>query len=396
MCQIIPPAKAGDQPTKAEVTFRNVKLPRNTTAKEVEFSAYAFNSDRVKSETARTTFTYKPLVSPTKPKAYVVSVGVNATGVDDWKLSYAVKDAQATRTALSERLSGSYDVVSVELVSDFNPEQGKPAAPRTATKDNFRTVLELIAGVVPDKARLATLKTSIGEKTVAFLSESTPDDAVVISFSSHGYGDQDGNFYLLPDGATKRTTDQKLPDFDSMISSDELSLWLKNVDAAEMVMIIDACHAASSVEGKEFKPGPMGSRGLGQLAYDKRMRILTASQSQEAANEAGGAIGHGLLTYSLIEEGLEKKRADHRDDKKLRQPDGKITMPEWLEFAVEDVPRIYECIQSGRIEVTCPAVKKNLFDRLDKESKTGQLPSLFDFRRLKPGEVETVLALTKP
>ena len=41
-----------------------------------------------------------------------------------------------------------------------------------------------------------------------------------------------------------------------------------------MVMIIDACHSAGSVEHEGFKPGPMGSRGLGQLAYNKRMRIL--------------------------------------------------------------------------------------------------------------------------
>jgi hypothetical protein len=41
-----------------------------------------------------------------------------------------------------------------------------------------------------------------------------------------------------------------------------------------MAIIIDACHSAASFEGEGFKPGPMGSRGLGQLAYDKRIRIL--------------------------------------------------------------------------------------------------------------------------
>src|SRR6266850_4028036 len=83
------------------------------------------------------------------------------------------------------------------------------------------------------------------------------------------------------------------------ISSDELSLWLRDVDAGEMVMIVDACHAASAVEGKDFKPGPMGSRGLGQLAFDKGMKILTATQAANAAIETGGSIGHGLLTFAL-------------------------------------------------------------------------------------------------
>jgi len=85
----------------------------------------------------------------------------------------------------------------------------------------------------------------------------------------------------------------------NLISSEELSLWLKDVDAGDMVMIVDACHAAAAVEGDEFKPGPMGSRGLGQLSYDKGMRILTATQAANVAIESG-SLGHGLLTYALV------------------------------------------------------------------------------------------------
>jgi hypothetical protein len=57
------------------------------------------------------------------------------------------------------------------------------------------------------------------------------------------------------------------------ISSDELSLWLREVDAGELALIVDACHPAAAIEGTDFKPGPMVSRGLGQLLYDKGMRI---------------------------------------------------------------------------------------------------------------------------
>ena len=49
--------------------------------------------------------------------------------------------------------------------------------------------------------------------------------------------------------------------------------------------MLDSCFSAKRVESNGFKPGPMGSRGLGQLAYDKRMRILAASQSDETAGE---------------------------------------------------------------------------------------------------------------
>ena len=77
-----------------------------------------------------------------------------------------------------------------------------------------------------------------------------------------------------------------------------------------MVMIVDACHSAAGVpEG--FKPGPMGDRGLGQLAYDKGMRILAATQANDVALESG-QIGQGLLTYALVEDGLKKGLAHPR------------------------------------------------------------------------------------
>ena len=45
----------------------------------------------------------------------------------------------------------------------------------------------------------------------------------------------------------------------------------------------------------------MGSRGLGQLSYDKGMRILTATQADNVALEKGGL---GLLMRALLVDGL--------------------------------------------------------------------------------------------
>ena len=61
------------------------------------------------------------------------------------------------------------------------------------------------------------------------------------------------------------------------------------------------------------------------------MYILTAAQSYQAAQETA-RLGHGFLTYSLVEEGLKTKVAD-------RAPiDGKVLLREWLDFATERVP----------------------------------------------------------
>ena len=66
------------------------------------------------------------------------------------------------------------------------------------------------------------------------------------------------------------------------ISSADLSAWLRDVDAGEWVLVLDACHSAAAGAPPGFKPGPLGSRGLAQLAYDKGMRVLAASQSERS------------------------------------------------------------------------------------------------------------------
>lgn len=65
------------------------------------------------------------------------------------------------------------------------------------------------------------------------------------------------------------------------------------------------------------------------------MYILTAAQSYQAALETT-KLGHGYLTYALVEEGLKQGMAD-------REPkDQKIVLREWLDYATEQVPRLQE------------------------------------------------------
>ena len=65
------------------------------------------------------------------------------------------------------------------------------------------------------------------------------------------------------------------------------------------------------------------------------MYILTAAQSYQAALEAA-QLGHGLLTYALVEEGLKTPVADSEPK------DGVVNAREWLDFATERVPQMQE------------------------------------------------------
>src|SRR5262249_36855766 len=146
-------------------------------------------------------------------------------------------DAQDLSRAL--RQIQGYEVVTVPLVSGDD----RTSKSDNATKANIEAVLALLAGKdQPSRDRLMKAIGQAAEK----LKKASPDDLVILAFSGHGYTDPQARFYLLPsDSGTDSTiTDASLQGF---ISSDELSQWLKDVDAGQMVMLIDACHSAASV-----------------------------------------------------------------------------------------------------------------------------------------------------
>jgi hypothetical protein len=130
------------------------------------------------------------------------------------------------------------------------------------------------------------------------------------------------------------------------ISSREFAAWWAGVDAGEMVMILDACHSAAA-PGREFRPGPLGDAGLGQLSYDKGMRILTATQPDKTARATlVEELGHSLLVQALLEEGKAPPQE---------------TLAEWLHDTEQEVP----------------VLTHRLYPELNVADV--QLPELFDF-----------------
>lgn len=339
------------------ITFKDIRLPQRTGLPEVEFSAYAFNEDRVKSETFKKSHTLPKTLTPHKGKAYILTVGVNRFDNRAWDLRYAANDAREVQRLLVEKVRQTAEyqgVIGMSLVSDGEKQKEE----EQATKANIKAAVEDIS------------------------KQARPEDLVIIYYSSHGYADRRGQFYLFPtdigEGSEKEISAAVL---DLCISSEELTDWMTGMDAGEMVMVIDACQSAGTVkgeEGGEFKPGPMGSRGLGQLAYDKGMKILAASQADDFAFELD-ELQDGLLTYALIRDGIEGRKAD-------KNKDGQITLSESLSYSLDRVPVLYEAMRKNELGklfraegsrgpvVTGQAAsvkKKNSF----------QKPSLFNFTK---------------
>lgn len=389
-----------DERGRAVLTFPQVKLPR-TGVGQIEFAAYAFNYDRIKSATDREVYKITDKPEPMKGRAYVISLGVNAYERDSLNLRFAANDARLTQDGLVGRIraQGVYEeVVGVSLVSDYEvtladgrvlaSQDASPAEVRAgrkritannSTKAHIKAVLDVLAGRPADAALLKEIPHAGG------LRPARPEDLVVISASSHGYTDGEGVFYIVPSDTGKAEVNSQ--EFrHHCVSSDELSLWLREADAGELVLIIDACHSSAAVEGSDFKPGPMGSRGLGQLSYDKGMRILTATQADNVALEAN-RVRQGLLTYALLQDGLGAWQADYRPK------DRSVELSEWLSYGVSRVPRLHEEVQSGRAQIsngTGRIIRETVEAAAPAEAavqdKTQQ-PSLFDFSRRRRGVV---------
>ena len=286
---------------RQHIVVPKIRLPRVEAGRLVEFSAYAFNEDRVKSATHRWQYKVKQPLPIVAKRAFLVTIGVNESQSDFGSLLIAGQDAKQMQEKLRTQFSklGEYEVIAVSLTA------------RQATKSNIQKELQSLAA------------------------KAGPEDVVMISISSHGKRDQQGSFYLLPyDIGNSPITSLSETFLRRCISSEELSGWLREIDAGVMTLIIDACHAGAAVKTAGFKPGPMGDPGLGQLAYDKGMQILAASQPEQKALDSH-EVALSYLTQALIPEGIVKGQAD------VFPPDGKITLLEWLRYGVKRVPELH-------------------------------------------------------
>ncbi|HEX3142385.1 MAG TPA: caspase family protein [Pyrinomonadaceae bacterium] len=250
-------------------------------------TAYAFNNDNVKSKDSNLVLTGADSLKRAGT-AWVIAVGVNDYANSQYNLKYAVADAQsfAAEVVREQAPIGRFD--HVEVIPLLNEQ---------ATKENILAALRRLTG---NDAAPPTLKAGPLDK----LKRAEPEDAVVIYFAGHGTA-QGQRFYLIPHdlgytGDRNALTEAGLNSIlTHSISDQELEDAVEGIAASSLLMVIDACNSGQALEAEEKRRGPMNSKGLAQLAYEKGMYILTAAQSYQAALEAA-QLGHGLLTYAGV------------------------------------------------------------------------------------------------
>ena len=184
------------------------------------------------------------------------------------------------------------------------------------------------------------------KKLAVFDSPVEPEDDVIIFFAGHGIA-HGGKFYLLPynlqfrgmRAALKHRVPSEL--LKSAISGTQLYQSLLPLQSQSIVLAIDACNSGQILGSENDRVGFLNSRSLGQLAFDKGIYVLAASQAYQTAVEST-RYGHGLLSEALIE-GLHAADADTTHD-------GYVDTREWLQYASHRVPEL----QMALYPVTIP------------------------------------------
>lgn len=263
-----------------------------TVGGENKFTAYAFNKDNIKSKDASCEV-YRSYSLSDPPKAYILSIGINEYLNPDLNLIFSEPDAIDISKKVSQNLSQVF------------PE-------------NIYTTL-----LTNEKATRKSIIYALSE----IAQKIKPEDYLIITYSGHGFNNE-GYFYINPhdiDNTSIKTI------VDTSIGEDELEQILLNIDTQYIALIIDACHSGLMLEPVEWRLGPMNSRGLAQLAWEKGIEIITACQGFETAMELE-KLGHGILTYVLLEYFDDVPRFDGKN----------LLINDWFDFTARAVPILFK------------------------------------------------------
>ncbi|HST52628.1 MAG TPA: caspase family protein, partial [Pyrinomonadaceae bacterium] len=258
-----------------EVASNGGRVALETTvpvvAGENLFTAYAFNRDDVKSADALLTLRGADGLKRT-PTTYVLAVGVNEYANKNYNLKFASADATDFVEEVRRQRARVEPSGKIEVAMLLDGE---------ATKRNIETALRRLSG--EEVGPLA----ADAPKSLAQLQAAQPEDVVVVYFAGHGTA-QRNRFYLIPHdlgytGEREIKSEVGLQTIlDHSINDEELAKILEPLNAGQLVLVIDACNSGQALEAEEKRRGPMNSKGLAQLAYEKGMYILTAAQSYQA------------------------------------------------------------------------------------------------------------------
>jgi hypothetical protein len=252
-----PPGK--DRAFDAELTF-NRASPSDTV--------------RVEASNARSIgFAELPVASPStispdrQPrKLFVAAVGVSRFNDSHIPaLRFAARDADSIGALLGANQGGAYDQVKTLVMTD-DGAQGLPTRSR------------------------------IMEMLTPFLRQATARDTVIVFLASHGLSNSRGDYYFVPEDATRddlTKVEAGKGDVPSLLSWQFFADALADT-AGRRVLVVDTC-AAAAIEGSSFDAYSLAKRSTAS-----KFALLAASSGTELSQESE-LHQHGLFTYGVLD-----------------------------------------------------------------------------------------------
>jgi WD40 repeat protein len=273
---------------------------------ENELAVMCFDRAGVASSIARVNVAAEGPLQP--GTAYVIAVAIDNYADASLKLKYAVADGKLFLDVMRQALSTTGHYKKIVQVPLFDAH---------ATVRELEALFRVLNGTAaaqdrtmyPDVVRL------------------TPSDALFFYFAGHGgLGSKHYEMLLRDFSAGSR---------DAVLTDSALGGFFQTIGARDLAVVVDACESGELVGGDGQRVGPFNSSSFPQMAYDKGVFVLVATQSKQSAREVN-ELGHGLLTHVLLKEGLDGAKADNAPT------DGVITVRELFQFAAANVPRWQE------------------------------------------------------
>jgi len=225
------------------------------------------------------------------------------------------------------------------LVIGINKYQNFPPAHDVLYGDQdalgFAEIIESTTGFQFDAANVHVL---VGEKAtfkrireeLLWLSKHKNANRVYVFFSGHGILDESGYVYFMP-----WDSDPEMPRVLG-IRADYLLEDLKQISARELVLFIDACHAASVLSGGVGKGGSNVSDALLSVFHDEKyeadedVRMVFLSSGNNEYSYEDPDAKQGIFTHFLIAGMKGAADSDH---------DGIVTAAELFGYLQDKVPK---------------------------------------------------------
>lgn len=175
-----------------------------------------------------------------------------------------------------------------------------------AGKDLFGARMQ-IKLLTTEKGGVRPTKTAIRAALLEFAAKAEPKDVLLVYFSGHGTTWPENSptsqfYYLSADNESFDLNNASNRQF--AIAQDSIQAWIRGVKARKRILILDACNSGEVV--KQLDEGGKGStlstdqrRALERMK-DRAGLFVLASSSADKLSYEDPRFGHGLLTYSLL------------------------------------------------------------------------------------------------